>query len=100
MDGEGRQLINWVAEVTSETQERNDWNKPGRLEDFYPLYQDWTFDWLDVAAMIRNSERIFEYPMVDQDPVERWTFGRSPRWPAMPPTRCIPAARMEGFARR
>jgi 2-polyprenyl-6-methoxyphenol hydroxylase-like FAD-dependent oxidoreductase len=76
VDGDGRQLINWVAEVTSDTQARNDWNKPGKLEDFYPLYEDWTFDWLDVAALIRNADTIFEYPMVDKDPVDRWTFDR------------------------
>jgi 2-polyprenyl-6-methoxyphenol hydroxylase-like FAD-dependent oxidoreductase len=76
IDGDGRQLINWVAEVTSYTQERNDWNKPGKLGDFYHYYQNWTFDWLDIAALIRNADTIFEYPMVDKDPVERWTFGR------------------------
>src|SRR5262245_679683 len=50
VDGSGRQLINWVAEIQSNTTERNDWNKPGKLEDFYPAYERWTFDWLDVAA--------------------------------------------------
>src|SRR5262245_26850970 len=76
IDGDGQQLINWVAEVTSETQSRNDWNKPGKLEDFYSYYEKWTFDWLDVPAMMRNADTILEYPMVDKDPVERWTFGR------------------------
>jgi 5-methylphenazine-1-carboxylate 1-monooxygenase len=76
VDGDGRQLINWVAEVTSDKQSRNDWNKPGKLEDFYPYYEKWNFDWLDVAAMIRNADTIFEYPMVDKDPVDRWTFNR------------------------
>jgi len=76
VDGDGRQLINWVAEVTSETQSRNDWNKPGKLEDFYSFYEKWTFDWLDIPAMIRNADTILEYPMIDKDPVERWTFDR------------------------
>jgi 5-methylphenazine-1-carboxylate 1-monooxygenase len=76
IDGDGRQLINWVAELTSETQSRNDWNKPGKLEDFYHYFEKWSFDWLDVAAMIRNADAILEYPMVDKDPVGRWTFGR------------------------
>ena len=26
--------------------------------------------------MIRNAEKIFEYPMVDRDPLLRWTYGR------------------------
>ena len=33
-----------------------DWNKPGRLEDFFPTYQDWTFDWMDVPALIRGAD--------------------------------------------
>ncbi|HSE05856.1 MAG TPA: flavin-dependent oxidoreductase [Methylomirabilota bacterium] len=76
VDGDGRQLINWTAQVAQPGYERNDWNKPGRFEDFLPIYAGWTFDWLDVPDLIRRSDVIFEYPMVDRDPVDRWTFGR------------------------
>jgi 5-methylphenazine-1-carboxylate 1-monooxygenase len=76
IDGAGRQLINWTTEIQREGVRQNDWNLPGRLEDFYPVYKNWRFDWLDVAALIRNSLFILEYPMVDKDPVQRWTFGR------------------------
>jgi 5-methylphenazine-1-carboxylate 1-monooxygenase len=76
IDAAGNQLVNWVAEIEREVAVPVDWNKPGRLEDFYPVYQDWTFDWLDVARMIRNADQILSYPMVDRDPLERWTFGR------------------------
>jgi 2-polyprenyl-6-methoxyphenol hydroxylase-like FAD-dependent oxidoreductase len=75
-DGDGNQLINWMAEIKRDTLEQNDWNKPGDLADFFPLYENWHFDWLDVAQMIRDADQILEYPMVDKDPVERWTFGR------------------------
>ncbi|HUZ67607.1 MAG TPA: flavin-dependent oxidoreductase [Beijerinckiaceae bacterium] len=76
VDGNGAQLINWMAEIEGAGSLRNDWNEAGRLEDFYSIYAGWTFDWLDVAELIRTSEQILEYPMVDKDPVERWTFGR------------------------
>ena len=76
VDGEGNQLINWMAEIKRDTREQNDWNKPGDLADFFPIYQNWRFDWLDVAQMIKDADQILEYPMVDKDPVERWTFGR------------------------
>jgi len=76
IDAAGNQLINWVAELEREVAVPVDWSKPGRLEDFYPTYQDWTFDWLDAAAMIREADLILSYPMVDRDPLERWTFGR------------------------
>jgi 2-polyprenyl-6-methoxyphenol hydroxylase-like FAD-dependent oxidoreductase len=75
-DGDGNQLINWMAEIKRDTAIQNDWNKPGRLEDFLPLYASWRFDWLDVPELIRTAEQILEYPMVDKEPVARWTFGR------------------------
>lgn len=75
-ENDGRQLINWTAQVAQPGYERNDWNKPGRLEDILPIYGDWHFDWLDVPDLLRRSEVIFEYPMVDKDPIDRWTFGR------------------------
>lgn len=76
VDGAGNQLINWMAEIEGDRTTRNDWNKPGRLEDFIHIYESWVFDWLDVPDMMRNAETILEYPMVDKDPVDRWTFGR------------------------
>ncbi len=76
IDGKGTQLMNWVAEVQNDSFEKNDWNKPGKLEDFFHFYQDWHYDWCDIADMIRAADTILEYPMVDKDPVDRWTFGR------------------------
>jgi 2-polyprenyl-6-methoxyphenol hydroxylase-like FAD-dependent oxidoreductase len=76
VDGEGNQLINWMAEIKQETFTKNDWNKPGNLADFHSIYADWKFDWLDIAALIKSADFILEYPMVDKDPIETWTFGR------------------------
>jgi 5-methylphenazine-1-carboxylate 1-monooxygenase len=76
IDAEGRQLINWVAEVETPDHERQDWNARGRLEDFIHYFEDWHFDFLDVPAMIRAADVILEYPMVDKDPLDRWSFGR------------------------
>lgn len=76
VDGRGNQLVNWVAEIRREGGAMNDWNRPGRPEDFLAIFEDWKFDWLDVPNLIRTAQGIFEYPMVDRDPVPRWTFGR------------------------
>lgn len=76
VDDEGNQLINWMAEIKSDTVKPNDWNKPGNLDDFFPIYKDWRFAWLNVAELIRTADQILEYPMVDKDPVAQWTFGR------------------------
>ncbi|MEJ6023556.1 flavin-dependent oxidoreductase [Ramlibacter sp. PS4R-6] len=76
VDGQGNQLVNWVAEIRREGAAMNDWNQPGRPEDVIRFFEDWRFDWLDVPQLIRSAQSIFEYPMVDRDPVARWTFGR------------------------
>jgi 5-methylphenazine-1-carboxylate 1-monooxygenase len=75
--GDGTQTHNWVAELKSTKTTPNDWNAAGRLEDFIGKYETWRFDWLDVPDLIRRNQFVLEYPMVDRDPVERWTFGRS-----------------------
>jgi 2-polyprenyl-6-methoxyphenol hydroxylase-like FAD-dependent oxidoreductase len=67
----------WVAEIERPVAVPVDWNKPAKLEAFYPVYRDWRFDWLDVPAMMRAAEAIFSYPMVDRDPLPRWSFGRT-----------------------
>jgi len=76
IDAEGRQLFNWVIDIETPEYQKNDWNRPGNLDDFMHTIADWHFDWLDVPEFIRSADRIFEYPMVDQDPLERWSFGR------------------------
>jgi 5-methylphenazine-1-carboxylate 1-monooxygenase len=73
---DGSQLINWVAELETPHYRRWDWNRPGRLEDFIAAFADWHFDWLDVPALIRGAQSILEFPMVDRDPLPRWSFGR------------------------
>jgi 2-polyprenyl-6-methoxyphenol hydroxylase-like FAD-dependent oxidoreductase len=76
IDADGNQLLNWVAELETPRYRRRDWNRPGKLEDFIEAFADWHFDWLDVPEMIRSTETILEFPMVDQDPLPRWSHGR------------------------
>jgi 5-methylphenazine-1-carboxylate 1-monooxygenase len=76
IDAAGRQLVNWVVEIETPTYERWNWARAGRLEDFISPVQDWHFDWLDVPEFLRGSEVTLEYPMVDKDPLPRWSFGR------------------------
>jgi 2-polyprenyl-6-methoxyphenol hydroxylase-like FAD-dependent oxidoreductase len=75
-DAEGLQLVNWVAEIETPNYRKRDWNRPGSLDDFLPAFANWHFDWLDVPAFIRAADSVLEFPMVDQDPLPRWSFGR------------------------
>jgi len=75
-----RQAFNFVAELRrpgSELAAAEDWNRPGSLEDFLPEFAAWDFGWLDVPAIVRAAPETFLFPMVDRDPLPRWTFGRS-----------------------
>jgi 2-polyprenyl-6-methoxyphenol hydroxylase-like FAD-dependent oxidoreductase len=76
IDAEGRQLVNWVAEVQTPTHKMFDWNRAGKLEDFIGCFDSWHFDWLDVPAMIRSTDKILEFPMIDKDPLPWWNSGR------------------------
>jgi 5-methylphenazine-1-carboxylate 1-monooxygenase len=76
---EGKALINWIADLHTDNTDlaaREDWNRPGKLADFLPQFADWKFPWLDVPQVIREASAIYEFPMVDRDPLLRWSHGR------------------------
>jgi 2-polyprenyl-6-methoxyphenol hydroxylase-like FAD-dependent oxidoreductase len=78
-DADGHHQINWVAErhmPPTYQWRREDYNRTAKLEEFLPWFESWNFDWLDVPGLIRNCPRAYEYPLVDRDPLDRWTFGR------------------------
>jgi len=79
-DADGRVTINWIAELTvpaGTAPTREDWNKKVDPSVFREPFAGWSFDWLDVPALIDGADSIYEFPMVDRDPRERWTHGRT-----------------------
>jgi 2-polyprenyl-6-methoxyphenol hydroxylase-like FAD-dependent oxidoreductase len=79
-DEDGNATINFIAErkfAADHAWRREDWNRPGDPADFLPQFEDWVFDWLDVPGLITAAEAVYEYPMVDRDPLPRWTEGRA-----------------------
>ena len=78
-DASGKHQINWIAErhmPPTHQWRREDYNRAAKLEEFLPWFESWTFDWLDVPGLICNCPKAYEYPLVDRDPLARWTFGR------------------------
>lgn len=76
----GLVAMNWIAELTYDPSagwNREDWNREADKDTFLPAFADWRFDWIDVPELVDGARKIFEYPMVDRDPVERWTDGRA-----------------------
>jgi 2-polyprenyl-6-methoxyphenol hydroxylase-like FAD-dependent oxidoreductase len=74
----GRSLTNWIAElaVPGVVPPRSDWNKRVAATVFRERFANWKFGWLDVPALIDGAESIFEFPMVDRDPLPVWSRGR------------------------
>ncbi len=74
---QGRSLINWIAELAiDDMPDRADWNKKIDKEKFAPAFATWDFGWLDIPKLIEEAEAVYEFPMVDRDPLPQWTFGR------------------------
>jgi 2-polyprenyl-6-methoxyphenol hydroxylase-like FAD-dependent oxidoreductase len=75
----GRALVNWIAELRvpmDVTPSRTDWNRRVDKDVFRAPFQSWNFGWLNVPALIDQAEAVYEFPMIDRDPVPRWTHGR------------------------
>ena len=75
----GLATINWIAEITVDNSRRlsnGDWNKKVAIDSFIHHFDGWRYDWLDVPAMLRGADEVFEYPMIDRDPVSTWVDGR------------------------
>ncbi|MNS77869.1 6-hydroxynicotinate 3-monooxygenase precursor [compost metagenome] len=78
---QGRSLVNWIAELrvpdsVPDTPPRSDWNKQVDKSVFRAQFAGWQWDWIDIPALIDGAEAIYEFPMVDKDPLPRWTFDR------------------------
>ena len=77
--GTGLATINWIAEITVDNSggwRDGDWNKEVEIDSFIHHFANWTYDWLDVPSMLRGAKEVFEYPMIDRDPLPTWVAGR------------------------
>ena len=75
----GLATINWIAELTYDTEEdwgNSDWNTKVHIDKFLNSFEDWSFDWLDIPSLIKGASAVFEYPMVDRNPLENWVDDR------------------------
>ena len=71
---EGRSLINWIAELRihdQKTWRREDWNRTVDTDEFLSKFENWDFGWIKVPDIIRGATTVYEFPMVDRDPIER-----------------------------
>ena len=74
----GLATINWIAELTYDTSQGwgdGDWNKQVPISKFLSHFKDWSYDWLDIPGLIQQASAVYEYPMVDRNPVDTWIDG-------------------------
>jgi 2-polyprenyl-6-methoxyphenol hydroxylase-like FAD-dependent oxidoreductase len=70
--------INWIAEITvdnSDGWKDHNWNKKVATEDFIHHFENWDYDWINIQEMLSGAEEVYEYPMIDRDPVPSWVDG-------------------------
>ncbi len=80
-DTPDRRLTNWavmarIGEEGTPPPRREDWSRPGRLDELMPHVERFAVQEVDVPALIGSTEVFYEYPVCDRDPVSRWSFGR------------------------
>jgi 5-methylphenazine-1-carboxylate 1-monooxygenase len=76
--GSGRLLTNWICQITvnDAAPPREDWNRRVPKEKVLAAFSSWKFSWLDVPLLIEATPAIFEFPLVDRDPIPTWASGR------------------------
>ncbi len=74
----GLALTNWIAEITVDAKDgwqETGWFRQTTIDDFIHHFEDWSYDWLDVPAMLRQADIVYENPMIDRDPAPTWLDG-------------------------
>ncbi|HEX4259677.1 MAG TPA: FAD-dependent monooxygenase, partial [Acetobacteraceae bacterium] len=76
-------LTNWavmarIGDAAQPPPRREDWNRPGRLDEVLPFVRDrFRLDFVDPAALIEATDTFYEYPTCDRDPLPAWSRGRA-----------------------
>jgi 5-methylphenazine-1-carboxylate 1-monooxygenase len=76
----GGGLINWVVMLPEAgpgpLPGDAKWNKPGDRSEVLRHLKSWNLGWLDAADLVRRTDPVLEYPMVDRDVLPWWGHGR------------------------
>ena len=74
----GTLLTNWICQlaVSDDAPHREDWNRRISGDTLLEAFERWRFPWLDMPGLIQRTSSIYEFPLVDRDPVDKWSFGR------------------------
>jgi 5-methylphenazine-1-carboxylate 1-monooxygenase len=76
-----RRLTNWAVMARTGVEgtpppRREDWSRPGRLDEVLPHVRRFAIGEVDVMALIQSTPVFWEYPVCDRDPLPAWSHGR------------------------
>ena len=80
VEDEGESLVNWVAlkqvgkEKVKSLQEK--WSiEVENIDEAIKPFEHFQYDFIDVPNMIRSAEKVYQYPMIDRQPLDSWVYG-------------------------
>lgn len=73
---DGLTLTNWVVEQNGLTENIEDWNHRVKVDAIAHMFDTVKLDFIDVGAMMRAAHEVYIFPLIDHDPLDRWSFGR------------------------
>jgi 2-polyprenyl-6-methoxyphenol hydroxylase-like FAD-dependent oxidoreductase len=70
-------LTNWICQMTVPDQAPplESWNRRVEKKEVLSAFERWRFAWLDLPTLVERSQDIYEFPLVDRDPIPAWSFG-------------------------
>lgn len=78
-----KSLVNWIAELRVRDKDDPDltpppvdWTNSVPKSKFEGQFRDWRCGGLSMKQLIDDTDKVYEFPMSDRDPVDRWSFGR------------------------
>lgn len=76
---DGLVAINWIAELAMPDYVvgTTDWNRQVDKSLFAEAFKNWRWDWIDIPRLINSAQAVYEFPLVDKNPLPRWSFGRA-----------------------
>lgn len=79
----GKSLVNWIAELRVRgkddadlTPPKTDWTKSVSKSVFEGPFATWRCGGLEMKELIDSTSKVFEFPMSDRTPIDRWSYGR------------------------
>ncbi|MEM7286115.1 MAG: flavin-dependent oxidoreductase [Actinomycetota bacterium] len=75
---DGDQLINWVAEHKGDEARPmppQDWSHEVDREAVLEVFGDFDFDFYDLTSLVHRADAVYQYPMVDREPLTTWRNG-------------------------